>query len=203
MVERQAELVRQQEEERQHAQEATLAKQQELERQRAEEARQDAARKQVEGAKLSMAVPPKPPADTAQPAVGVYEGRRPGDTFQDCPECLEMVVIPAGSFTMGSAKSETSRYMRRRGPPHQVTIARAFALGRHEVTYDEWNACLRGGGCTHRPSKSGREPVTYVTWDQATAYVRWLSRKTGVPSPRTVSPASTFTPSRSSGTGLM
>ena len=95
-----------------------------------------------------------------------------------------MVVVPAGSFIMGSAKSEEVRLsywwtQRRRGPPHQVTIARAFALGRREVTYDEWNACRRDGGCKHRPSKSGRDPVTYVTWEQAKAYVRWLSRKTG------------------------
>jgi formylglycine-generating enzyme required for sulfatase activity len=91
-----------------------------------------------------------------------------------------MVVIPAGSFTMGSAKSEAPRwYLHRRGPLHQVTIARAFALGRHEVTYDQWRACLRDGGCTHRPSTSGRQPVTWVSWAQAKAYLRWLSRKTG------------------------
>ncbi len=93
-------------------------------------------------------------------------------------------MVPAGSFIMGSAKSEEVRLsywwtQRRQGPPHQVTIARAFALGRREVTYDEWNACRRDGGCTHWPSKSGRDPVTYVIWDQAKAYVRWLSRKTG------------------------
>ncbi len=151
-----------------------------------QEARREETPKTAKQPQLALAPPPKPePPAKAEPTVGTYPSKlEPGKTFRDCADCPEMVVVPAGSFTMGSAKSEELYpgvwwSPRRRGPPHQVTFARAFALGRHEVTYDEWRACLRDGGCTHRPSKSGREPVTWVIWDQAKAYVYWLSRKTG------------------------
>ena len=107
---------------------------------------------------------------------------RPGEVFRDCPSCPEMVVIAAGAFRMGSPASEEAREGDE-GPQHRVTL-RSFALGVTEVTFDEWEACMRGGGCGwHRPDDEGwgrgARPVINVNWEDARAYVRWLSRETG------------------------
>ena len=89
-----------------------------------------------------------------------------------------MVVVPAGSFMMGSDESSSEK------PRHRVTIARPFAVGKYEVTFAEWDACVEAGGCGgHRPGDEGwgrgRRPVINVNWKDAKAYVRWLNRKTG------------------------
>lgn len=77
------------------------------------------------------------------------------ETFRDCPECPEMVVVPAGSFMMGSPSSEKDREQNE-GPQHRVTISRAFAVGKYEVTFAEWDACVADGGCNgYRPQDSG------------------------------------------------
>ena len=106
-----------------------------------------------------------------------------GKTFQDCPACPEMVVVPAGSFMMGSPRSEEGRDDDE-GPVHRVTIPAPFAVGVYEVTFEEWDACVRGGGCGgYRPDDEGwgrgRRPAINVSWEDAQAYVDWLSRKTG------------------------
>ena len=108
---------------------------------------------------------------------------RPGKVFRDCPECPEMVVVPAGSFMMGSPSSERSRG-NDEGPQHGVTIPEPFAVGKYEVTFAEWDACVAAGGCNgHRPGDRGwgrgQRPVIDVNWGDAKAYVGWLSRKTG------------------------
>lgn len=106
------------------------------------------------------------------------------NTFRDCPSCPEMVVIPAGEFVMGSPAGEIGRKAREEGPQHRVTIGQTFALGKYEVTYAEWDACVSDGGCNgYRPKDRGwgrgNRPVIYVSWYDAKAYVAWLSRKTG------------------------
>jgi formylglycine-generating enzyme required for sulfatase activity len=108
---------------------------------------------------------------------------KPKDTFKDCANCPEVVVVPAGSFTMGSPASEPG-HSAEEGPQHMVTIARPFAVGRFGVTFDEWDACVADGGCNgYKPSDEGwgrgRRPVINVSWDDAQAYVTWLSKKTG------------------------
>ncbi len=107
---------------------------------------------------------------------------RPGKAFRDCEGCPEMVAIPAGSFTMGSPASEEGRYDRE-GPQHRVAISRPFAAGRYEVTFDEWDACVRESGCSHNPGDAGwgrgRRPVINVSWSDAKQFAEWLSRKTG------------------------
>ena len=124
-------------------------------------------------------------------AVGIYPkpvarpGRAPGTAFRDCPDCPEMVVVPAGSFMMGSPSHEAGR-AEDEDPRHRVTIAKPFAVGKYEVTFAEWDACVADGGCGgHRPEDEGwgrgRRPLVNVSWDDAKAYVRWLSRKTGKP----------------------
>lgn len=101
-------------------------------------------------------------------------------TFRDCDVCPALVAIPAGSFRMGSPASEGHS---QEAPQHAVTIARAFAVGKFEVTFDEWDACVREGGCAHIPDDRGwgrgPRPVIHVSWNDAKQYVRWLSRRTG------------------------
>jgi Putative peptidoglycan binding domain len=76
-----------------------------------------------------------------QPAVGVYR-YEPGEEFRDCPECPEMVVVPAGGFRMGSPLDEPGRN-NAEGPQHRVTIWRAIRGG--QVRGDiRRMGCLRG-----------------------------------------------------------
>jgi formylglycine-generating enzyme required for sulfatase activity len=110
---------------------------------------------------------------------------RPGDSFRECAkDCPEMVVVPAGEFTMGSPATEKGRYGNE-GPQHSVAIPRPFAVSKSEVTFADWDACVAVGGCPHEGRASdtawgrGRQPVIYVSWDDAQAYVAWLSRMTG------------------------
>ena len=105
-----------------------------------------------------------------------------GETFRDCDGCPEMVMIPAGSFTMGSPATEPG-HDSEEGPQHQVNIARAFAVGKYEVTFEEWDACVREKGCSYSPSDNGqgrgKRPVTNVSHRDAKVYTGWLSRKSG------------------------
>ena len=134
--------------------------------------------------------------------VGLWErwGLWGEDVFRDCDGCPEMVVIPAGEFTMGSSASEMGRYADE-GPLRRVVVG-SFALGRREVTWLEYAAFVTatgrgsGDGCFEpiddellmNPEMSWREPgfaqheghpVVCVTWDDAQAYAAWLSEKTG------------------------
>ena len=107
------------------------------------------------------------------------------EEFRDCLDCPEMVVVPAGSFTMGSPESEEGR-RDHEGPQHEVTIAEPFAVGKYEVTLDEWEACVKGGGCNdYEPDDrgwgGGRRPAINVSWNDAQTYVAWLSQETGEP----------------------
>lgn len=104
-----------------------------------------------------------------------------GYEFTDCTECPSMVVVASGSFMMGSPSDEEGRFDTE-GPQHSVTIARDFAAGKFEVTFDDWDACVSAGGCNgYRPPSSwgrGTRPVGIVSWNDAIAYASWLSQKT-------------------------
>jgi formylglycine-generating enzyme required for sulfatase activity len=111
--------------------------------------------------------------------------RVPGaiSTFRDCVRCPEMVVIPAGEFTMGSPVSEPFRGAETQ---HRVTITAPFAVSKFEITFEQWGACVKDGGCdSYRPDDQhwgrGKRPVIDISWENAKAYVNWLSRKTGKP----------------------
>ena len=109
--------------------------------------------------------------------------RTAGRRFRDCAECPELVVVPSGSYMMGSSSGEDGRDDNE-GPVHRVRIGRPFAVGVYEVTFGEWDACVSDKGCGgYRPDDQGggrgRRPVMGVNWDDAKAYVGWLSRKTG------------------------
>jgi formylglycine-generating enzyme required for sulfatase activity len=131
----------------------------------------------------------------------------PGRAFRDCPECPEMVVVPAGGFLMGSSSAEITReavpgeWANRERPQHSVTIGRAFALGRFHVTRGEFAAFVRATG--HDPpgcwvykegksqedpswswrdpgfAQTDRHPVVCVSHDDAKRYAKWLKERTG------------------------
>jgi formylglycine-generating enzyme required for sulfatase activity len=150
--------------------------------------------KPVEKPAPSPAPAPPPRREAAQERcdgqlVSVATGEKPcikpgsGESFKDCPDCPDMVIAPAGSFTMGSPESEPERYSDE-GPQHKVTISKPFAVGRFAVTFAEWDACVAAGGCGgYWPGDEGwgrgDRPVINVTWENAKAYVGWLSTKTG------------------------
>jgi formylglycine-generating enzyme required for sulfatase activity len=132
--------------------------------------------------------PPPPRPAQAQPtppqreAVGppraepAATGAKAGDVFRDCPECPEMVVLPAGEFDMGAPELEFEK------PVHRVAVAKAFSIGRREVTFEEWDQCAAAGNC-YRPDDRGHgrgeRPVTDVSWRDVQAYLAWLSQKSG------------------------
>src|SRR5262249_32801114 len=114
---------------------------------------------------------------------------KPGDIFNECSRCPEMIVVPSGSFTMG-ATTRDKEYAEKHfqhldeGPQHKVTIRRPFDVATFAVTFEEWDACVADGGCNgYKPPDEGwgrgRLPVINVTWKGAMDYAAWLSRKTG------------------------
>ena len=134
------------------------------------------------GLTVWVAFAPAPPAPaTVEPAP--VESAPPKDTvLKDCADCPDMVVMPAGSFTMGSPASEAGGYSE--GPQHNVAFAQQFAVGRFAVTFEEWDACVADGSCNGwKPPDEGwgrgRRPVINVSWADAKAYSGWLSKKTG------------------------
>jgi formylglycine-generating enzyme required for sulfatase activity len=135
----------------------------------------------------------------------VLAGGEPTDvaSLKDCPDCPELVVIPAGSFIMGSPDSEEGREAGEL--QHRVTISKAFAMGKYLVTKGEFRQFTRESGyapewkCfsideqdnmvestqftweTPGFDQTDREPVTCVDALDAEAYALWLSAKTGKP----------------------
>jgi formylglycine-generating enzyme required for sulfatase activity len=106
---------------------------------------------------------------------------RASESFRDCPECPQMVVVPAGSFVMGSPGNEAGRYDDE-GPQRTVTIGRDFAVGKFEVRFDEWMQCVLDEECRMVSDESwgrGPRPVVNVSWNDAKRYTEWLAKKTG------------------------
>jgi formylglycine-generating enzyme required for sulfatase activity len=103
-----------------------------------------------------------------------------GKTFQDCTDCPTMVVIPGGTFWMGSPEGRGQGKSEQ--PQHQVTIANTFAVSIHEATFAEWDTCAKYGDCSPDISAGssgrGKQPVINVTWNDAQKYTRWLSKIT-------------------------
>ena len=112
---------------------------------------------------------------------------KPGAVFKECDRCPEMVALPAGRFMMGTPANDTAAppsAKRTEEPQHEVTIARAFAVGKFEVLADEFSACITEGGCkgwTSDTKPEGRHPMAGLTWRMAKEYVAWLAKKAGKP----------------------
>ena len=107
---------------------------------------------------------------------------RPGTVFRDvdAPTCPELIVIPAGSFLMGSPDDEEKRDVGE-SPQHDVTFARPFALGRFPLTFEEYDHFCNQTGRRKPPDENwgrGRRPVINVSWEDAGAYCVWLSEMT-------------------------
>ncbi|BAE50517.1 formylglycine-generating enzyme family protein [Paramagnetospirillum magneticum] len=114
--------------------------------------------------------------DVAKSSVAFAKsGIKVGQAFKDCPICPEMVIIPPGSFMMGSPEGEKERQSYE-GPQHRVTIGTAFALGKAEVTQAEWEAVM-GNNPSH--FRGANRPVEWVSWDEVQIFIGKLNAKTG------------------------
>ena len=144
------------------------------------------------------AEPQAPPA--AKPAAPAASG-----VVRDCPTCPEMVVVPAGTFVLGTSADARERDAERgESPPLAVTMSRAFAIGRTEITVAQYREFVTatlysapsdcriasGGAWLRLPDRNwtqpgfpqpqaDNEPVVCVSWDDAKAYTDWLTRRTG------------------------
>jgi formylglycine-generating enzyme required for sulfatase activity len=123
-----------------------------------------------------------PAPDAARPLTGPAptqpSAHKAGADIQDCPACPVLAAVPAGSFTMGSNSSDPSEK-----PAHRLTIARPFAIGRTEVTVQQWNACVEAGACPRvaDTQRAPKLPAGDISWDDAQVYVKWLSKVSGKP----------------------
>lgn len=125
---------------------------------------------------------PKPEPKPAQPEsvakAAPFKVRTFRDPLRDGGPGPEMVEMPAARFAMGSSASSLEFDER---PRHDVQLRR-FAIGRYEVTFDEYDAFARATGRRLPDDKGwgrGKRPVIDVSWDDAAAYALWLSEQTG------------------------
>jgi formylglycine-generating enzyme required for sulfatase activity len=125
----------------------------------------------------------------------------PNDHFRECVGCPEMLVVPEGEYMMGSPEDESERFSNE-GPQHRVKIPRRFAVSKLKVTREQFEKfvnetsyggeercfTLEDGKVDERAGRSfrnpgfqqdGAHPAVCISWDEAKAYVDWLSKKTG------------------------
>jgi formylglycine-generating enzyme required for sulfatase activity len=121
--------------------------------------------------------------NTEHPISTPIQSSAVGKVFQDLPTAPQMVMLPSGSFLMGSAENDADGYYVER-PQHKVTIAYKLAMGRCPVTFEEWDACVAEGFINYEPEDEswgrGKRPVVNVSWKHAQAYAAWLNRKLGM-----------------------
>jgi sulfatase modifying factor 1 len=141
---------------------------------------------------------PPPVLVSSNPAPATAVVMQPGTTLRDCPTCPVLTVLPSGRFEQGSAPAENGSAFEK--PLHWVMIAYPIALSTNAVTVDEFRQFIAATGrdmqgCDtydgewrHRAEnnwenpgfvQTGSHPVTCTSWNDAKAYVAWLSAKTG------------------------
>lgn len=122
--------------------------------------------------------PPSASTPTPTPAPTPPIARKPGVDIQDCPACPVLAAVPAGSFTMGSNTSDPSEK-----PARRMAIAKPFAVGRTEVTVQQWQACVEAGACPRvaDTQRAPNQPAGDISWDDAQVYVKWLAKVSGKP----------------------
>jgi formylglycine-generating enzyme required for sulfatase activity len=150
-------------------------------------------------AKLALATPPVEKPSGMSGMSGMSEKKttpKVGETFKDCPDCPEMIVLKGGSFKMGSEKGEDDEK-----PVHEVNI-KPFAIGKFEVTVEQYLKCVAEGSCNQpewlesgskynintgssdlykkvgMSENNGNHAIVGVSWNDATKYAEWLSKKT-------------------------
>jgi sulfatase modifying factor 1 len=155
-----------------------------------------------------VVAPPLPAAQAAIAPPRVSGAKTPGESFRDCPNCPEMVVVPAGHFLMGSDIAEHGHFLGPRAvaaheqPQHEVTIAKPFALAKFDVTRGEFAAFAKATGFHSEKgcmtlaerqwvanpeldwespgfTQTARDPVVCVNRSVIEAYLLWLQRQTG------------------------
>jgi formylglycine-generating enzyme required for sulfatase activity len=145
-----------------------------------------------------------PSSRTAQTLTQVEEcALAPKDVFRECQNCPDMVVVPAGEVLMGSSRSEIDNGLAaaNEAPQHKVVIRQPLAIGRFEVTRDQFAAFVTSSGYKagdhcftfeqNNPqdradrsflkpgyAQDGNHPAVCVSWADAKAYVAWLSQTT-------------------------
>ncbi|WP_087671161.1 SUMF1/EgtB/PvdO family nonheme iron enzyme [Caballeronia humi] len=126
--------------------------------------------------------PAAPPVETAKaapatPAPSTAAKAASGGEIKDCPSCPVLIPLSPGSFTMGSNSDDPAEK-----PPHRVSIGQPFAIGKYEVTVEQWNACVDAGACTRIAidgNAANNAPMRNVSWDDAQVYVKWLAKVGG------------------------
>ncbi len=159
--------------------------------------RAEQRRRELEAKKSAPAIW-TPPLDRVLTAAEEQQ-LAPKQEFQECRDCPRMILVPAGSYLMGSAPTEPG-HSKIEAPQHSVTIAKAFASGKFEVTFDQYKAFMQETNHTapktcsnFDPNKNipinlsasfwspgfqqeGDHPAVCVSWRDAKAYVAWLSK---------------------------
>lgn len=118
-----------------------------------------------------------PPAATPSPAPAVKTAASATGEIKDCATCPALVSLPGGTFEMGSNSDDPAER-----PAHKVSIGRPFAIGKYEVTIEQWNACADANGCPHvdiEGNAAKSAPMRNLSWDDTQAYVKWLTKATG------------------------
>lgn len=166
-----------------------------------------AARRRITELQRVVSPPPPPPppaftdarttpASTRAPLVTNPASLPDFALFRECDGCPEMVVIPAGSFQMGSPAGESGRnededtQAGAGGATLRVTMRR-FAISRFETTWDQWTACVNAGACSQGPVDGaggdngwgrGARPIIEVDWNDAAAYAIFVGGRAGAAS---------------------
>ena len=145
---------------------------------------------------LSNRPAPLPASEPMRPLAAIPP---PGTVIRDCAQCPTMTVLPVGRFKQGSAAvdSGSSAFDK---PLHWVNITHPFSMSTNTVTVDEFQQFIAStgrdmqgcdtydGSWKHHPknnwknpgfTQTGTHPVTCVSWNDAQAYARWMSAKTG------------------------
>ena len=136
----------------------------------------------------AASVPPAPPpapvekpvaasAPPPTPAQAIKTAASAAGEMKDCAACPALVSLPGGTFEMGSNSDDPAER-----PVHRVSIGRPFAIGKYEVTIEQWNACADASGCPRidiEGNASKTAPIRNLSWDDAQVYVKWLTKTTG------------------------
>jgi formylglycine-generating enzyme required for sulfatase activity len=126
-------------------------------------------------AEKSVAASAPPPTPAPKPAVKTTASS--AGEIKDCAACPALIALPGGTFAMGSNSDDPAER-----PVHRVTIGQPFAIGKYEVTVEQWNACADASVCPRidtEANASKSEPIRNVSWDDAQVYVKWLTKTTG------------------------